>query len=163
SGDVLLLAIGRASEISIGIVCAGLVLSATDFGNARRRLAVGVASLASEISARFSRTFLQPRSELAKTREIRRDLLLRVAGLDPVSDETIGESSELRYHSPVLHAIVSGLFSALAAWRGIAIHLESGGCDRHDAETIRNLLPEELRGLPVEGEAESWAADPERV
>src|SRR6201999_320862 len=37
SSDVFLLAIYRASEICIGIVCAGLVLAATDLGGARRR------------------------------------------------------------------------------------------------------------------------------
>ena len=33
------LAIDRASEICIGIVCAGIVLAATDYGDAKRRLA----------------------------------------------------------------------------------------------------------------------------
>jgi hypothetical protein len=32
-----MLAITRASEICIGIVCAGVVLATTDFGGARRR------------------------------------------------------------------------------------------------------------------------------
>src|ERR1700704_2386150 len=40
NGDVFMLAVTRASEICIGIVCAGVVLAGTDFGGARRRLAV---------------------------------------------------------------------------------------------------------------------------
>jgi uncharacterized membrane protein YccC len=37
SPDVFLLAVSRASEIGIGIVCAGAVLAATDFGGGWRR------------------------------------------------------------------------------------------------------------------------------
>jgi hypothetical protein len=43
NGDAFMLAITRASEICIGIVCAGVVLAGTDFGGARRRLAVNAA------------------------------------------------------------------------------------------------------------------------
>jgi uncharacterized membrane protein YccC len=43
SPDVFLLAVSRATEI--GIVCAGAVLAATDFGGARRRLAAQLAAL----------------------------------------------------------------------------------------------------------------------
>ena len=39
NGQAFMLAVTRASEICIGIVCAGLVLATTDFGAARRRLA----------------------------------------------------------------------------------------------------------------------------
>lgn len=44
TGEVFTLALSRASEICIGIVCAGVVLAATDFGRARRRLATEVAA-----------------------------------------------------------------------------------------------------------------------
>jgi Fusaric acid resistance protein family len=37
NGDAFMLAITRASEICIGIVCAGVVLARIDFGGARRR------------------------------------------------------------------------------------------------------------------------------
>src|SRR6202008_4938824 len=39
NGDAFQLAVYRGSEICIGIVCAGLVLTTTDLGGARRRLA----------------------------------------------------------------------------------------------------------------------------
>src|ERR1700758_3230612 len=55
SPDVFLLAVWRATEICIGIVCAGVVLAATDLGGAQRRLAASFADLATDITGRFSR------------------------------------------------------------------------------------------------------------
>src|SRR6201994_1090849 len=55
SPDVFMLAVWRASEICIGIVCAGVVLAGTDLGGARWRLAGSFASLAADITSRFSR------------------------------------------------------------------------------------------------------------
>src|SRR6202451_868966 len=57
SGDVFTLAVTRASEICIGIVCAGVVLAATDFGSARRRLAAQLAAISAGIAGRFAGTF----------------------------------------------------------------------------------------------------------
>src|ERR1700760_2508792 len=57
-GGAFLLAITRASEICIGIVSAGVILAATVFGGARRRLAAQLASIAAEIMARFTGTLL---------------------------------------------------------------------------------------------------------
>src|SRR5882724_5666955 len=53
SSDVFLLAVTRASEICIGIACAGVVLAGTDPGGAHRRLEELFASLAAEIMGRF--------------------------------------------------------------------------------------------------------------
>ena len=53
NGDVLILAITRASEICIGIICAGVVLAGTDFGGARRRLAVQLATIAGSSRGSF--------------------------------------------------------------------------------------------------------------
>src|SRR5271170_1355492 len=52
NGLAFTLAITRASEICIGIVCAGIVLAVTDFGHARRRLADQLAAIAAEITGR---------------------------------------------------------------------------------------------------------------
>jgi uncharacterized membrane protein YccC len=165
NGDVFMLAVSRTSEISIGIVCAGVVLAATDFGAARRKLAGHFAALASEITGRLSRTFSQPGACQADTRPVRRDLLRRVIALDPVIDEAIGETSDLRPHTLVLYAAVGGLFSALAAWRVIAVHLELMPSDagKHDAELIQKQLPDELLTAPIEGGATDWIDDPARV
>src|SRR6202043_1697519 len=102
NGDVFVLAITRASEICIGIICAGVVLAGTDFGGARRRLAVQLAALSAEITGRLSGTFSLAGPDLSETRPVRRDLVRRVIALEPVIDEAVGESSGLRYRSPVL-------------------------------------------------------------
>src|SRR5262249_21110225 len=59
NGDAFMLAIFRASEICIGIVCAGVVLALTDFGAAPRRLAGLLAGLSAEIAGRFSGVLVQ--------------------------------------------------------------------------------------------------------
>ena len=100
--DVFMLAVTRASEICIGIVCAGIVLAGTDLGGAQRRLAALFASLSAEITGRFAGTLALAGPGLPETQPVRRELVRRVIELDPVIDEAIGESSQLRYHSPVL-------------------------------------------------------------
>src|SRR5271156_2654542 len=52
NGHAFTLAVYRASEICIGIVCAGIVLATTDLGGARRRLATLLAAISAEISSR---------------------------------------------------------------------------------------------------------------
>jgi uncharacterized membrane protein YccC len=104
NGDAFMLAITRASEICIGIVCAGLVLAGTDFGGARRRLAAQLGAISAEIAGRLAGTFLLAGPEQSKTRPVRRELIRRVTALDPVIDEVLGESSDLRPHSPALQA-----------------------------------------------------------
>jgi uncharacterized membrane protein YccC len=160
-GDVLMLAINRASEICIGIVCAGVVLAGTDFGHARRRLVAQFAGLAAAISHGFSRVFVMSEAELVKVRPIRRELIRRVAALSPVIDEAIGESSELRYRSRALQAAVDGLFAAVTGWRTIAHHFETTGQpDPRETQGVLSVLPDELRAAPAAGSATSWAADP---
>src|SRR3954464_6440581 len=92
AAEVFMLAVARASEISIGIVCAGVVLAGTDFGGARRRLASQLAAISAEITRKFSDTFLLVGPKQAATRPVRRDLLRRVIALDPVIDEALGEA-----------------------------------------------------------------------
>ncbi|MDB5410191.1 MAG: hypothetical protein JWL84_5103 [Rhodospirillales bacterium] len=165
NGEAFMLAVARASEICIGIVCAGVVLAGTDFGGARRRLAAQLASISAEIAGRFAGTFLLVGPGQSETRPVRRDLLRRVIALDPVIDEALGEASDLRYHSPVLEAAVNGLFAALSGWRTAALHLEVMPLDqgRREAALIQRNLPEELRTVPLGGEATGWTADPSRL
>jgi uncharacterized membrane protein YccC len=161
NGDVLILAVTRASEICIGIVCAGVVLAGTDFGGARHRLAAQLATIASEIAGLLASTFLLVGPEQSKTRLVRRDLIRRVAVLDPVIDEALGESSDLRPHSPVLQAAVGGLFEALSGWRAAAVHLELlGDPGRWEAGIILESIPLELRSVPMQGETVDWTVDP---
>ena len=165
NGQAFILAVDRASEICIGIVCAGIVLAGTDFGTARRRLAAQFAALAAEITGRLARTLRVAGPQQVPTREIRRGLIGRVIALDPVIDQALGKSSTLRYHSRILQEAFDGLFAALAAWRTAAYHLEQLSAEegRADAEIILRRLPSELRSAPVDGTAPGWVAAPCRL
>src|SRR3954447_2123116 len=68
SSDVFLLAVTRASEICIGIACAGIVLAGTDLGGARRRLAELFANLTAEIMGRFIRMLHLAEPQLPDTK-----------------------------------------------------------------------------------------------
>ncbi len=163
-GEVFILAVTRATEICIGIVSASIVLAGTDFGNAPQRLAAQLTAISTEITRRLAGTFLLDAGALADTRPIRRELIRRVAALSPVIDETIGESSDLRYRAGELQAGVEGLFAALSGWRAVAQHLERLPTDRcrREADIVLRLFPPELRSGLTQGEAASWGADPSR-
>ena len=161
-GQVFMLAVTRASEICIGIVCAGIVLAGTDFGGSQRQLAALFAALATEIAGRFAGMLAPGGSQLPDTQAQRRELTRRVIALDPAVDRAIGESSQLRYHSPVLQRAIEGLFTALDGWRAIAAHLNRlpEGAARQEAETVLCSLPPALRSAPETGASARWMADP---
>ena len=157
-----LLAVARATEICIGIVCAGMVLSLTDLAAARRRLAAYLAELAAGISAGFARTLASAGSEVGDPRPVGREFAPRVAGLDPLIDQTIGESSEIRLYSPVLQSAMDGLFAALAGWRAVADRLASMPRDdaRRAGAALLRSVPPELRAPTIEIASTRWIADP---
>jgi uncharacterized membrane protein YccC len=161
-GQVFTFAVSRASEICIGIVCAGVVLAGTDFGGSQRQLAALFAELAAEIVGRFAGMLAPAGSQRPDTRARRRELTLRVIALDPAVDRVIGESSQLRYHSPVLQRAMEGLFAALDGWRAVAAHLRGlpDSVSQQEAETILQSLPPALRSAPEAGAATRWMADP---
>lgn len=165
NGQAFMLAVDRASEICIGIVCAGIILSGTDFGGARRRVARLFAELSAEIACRFTGTLAVAGAEFEKTQTIRRELVRRVIALDPVVDEALGESSELRYHSPVLQNALDGMVGALAGWRTVAVVLlrEPQQQAREEAEAVLAKMPEPFRARPEKDEAECWLAGPMRL
>jgi uncharacterized membrane protein YccC len=160
--DVFMLAISRASEICIGIVCAGVVLAGTDLGGARKRLAALFAGLAAEIAGRFTRMLAVAGSQPQDTEAERREFARRVIALDPLVDQALGESSRLRYHSPILQRAIHGLFRALNGWRGIATHLHRSleGVEGQQAQTILRNIPPELRSAGEPGASARWMADP---
>ena len=170
NGDAFTLAVTRASEISIGIVCAGIVLALTDFGGARRRLTVQVAAISSEIARRYAGTLAVAGASFDDTQRVRRELARQVIALDLMIDEAVGESSHLRYYSPVLQMAVDGLLAALASWRSVAAHLPCLTADRarQEAQVVLREVPEELRSAPEHRDAQSdgatgsprWVADP---
>jgi len=165
NGQAFMLAVDRASEICIGIVCAGVVLAGTDLGGSRRRLAMLFARLSAEIARRFTGTLVIAGANFEDTQAVRRELVRRVIALDPVIDEALGESAQLRYHSPVLQHAVDGLFAALASWRTAAILLAQSPKDRARQETDAVLaeVPEPLRARPEQDEATRWMADSTRL
>jgi uncharacterized membrane protein YccC len=162
NGQAFTLAVDRASEICIGIVCAGIVLAGTDLGGARRRLATLFAAISVEIAGRFTGTLVSAGAEFESTQTIRRELVRRVIALDSVIDEALGESSQLRYHSPVLQQALDGLVVALASWRTAALVLarlpESSA--RQEASAVLARVPEPLRARPAEDAAARWIAGP---
>ncbi len=100
-----------------------------------------------------------------ETRSIRRDLIRRVVAIDPVIDEAIGETSELRFRSGRLHGALEGLFVALSGWRRVANHLEvlPNNQQGQEADAILRSLPWEVRSASIGGGAPRWTADPRRL
>jgi uncharacterized membrane protein YccC len=147
------IAIIRASEISIGVAAASLVSALTDFGDARDRLARTVASLAKRIATGFDNT-LAGGTGIDTLRVARRTLILEVVALDPLIDETIGESSRMQASQNILHAAAEALFMALAAWRTVANNLEamSPAASAPGAEDLRAALAAPAASL--------WLRDP---
>jgi uncharacterized membrane protein YccC len=164
NGQAFMLAVYRASEICIGIVCAGVVLGGTDLGGAPRRLATLFAGLSAKIAGGFTGTLAIAGGEFEKTQQIRRELVRQVIALDPVIDEAFGESSQLRYHSPVLQNAVDGLLAALASWRTAAFRLARSPAEQARQETgaVLARIPDELRAGP-DDEPARWTADPTRL
>ena len=82
--------------------------------------------------------------------------------LDPMIDQTLGESSHVRYHSLTLQTAVHGLFMALDGWRGVATHLSRLPEDmaRQQTEIILRSIPPELRSARKPGSPARWMADP---
>ncbi|MGQ0445420.1 MAG: FUSC family protein [Beijerinckiaceae bacterium] len=160
---VFLLAVFRANEICLGIVCAGAVLAGTDFGGARRRLAALFAALSAEITGRFTGMLALAGPGMPETRPARRELVRRIIALDPVIDVAKGESSQLRYHSTVLQRAVDGLFAAQVGWRTVAVTLARLPDDtaRQEANAVLQSIPQELRSAE-HGVAAGWMADPVR-
>jgi uncharacterized membrane protein YccC len=163
NGQAFTLAITRVSEIWIGIVCAGMILAGTDFGGAPRRLAAQFAALSAEIASGFASTLALAGLASYDTRQpLRRELIRRVIALDPVIDESVGESSRLRYHSPVLQAAIDGLFVTLTAWRSVVTRLTRmpGDAARQDANAVLRRIPRELLSAAEQGEPTRWMEDP---
>jgi uncharacterized membrane protein YccC len=162
SSDVFLLAVTRASEICIGIACAGIVLAGTDLGGAQRRLAKSFADLAAGIMDRFGRMLAVAETQLPDTKTERREFVRRVIALDPVIDQALGESSHVLYHSPTLQAAMYGLFGALDGWRGVATHLGRlpEAARRQGASIIAQSLPSGLRSVLEVGSPPLWIGDP---
>jgi uncharacterized membrane protein YccC len=93
---------------------------------------------------------------------VRRELIRRVIALDPIMDESLGESSRLRYHSPLLQGAIDGLFYALAAWRSTGVRLSRLPKDvaRQEADAILRSIPPELRSSAPADQTTPWTENP---
>src|SRR5215468_4254889 len=165
NGQAFMLAVDRGSEICIGIVCAGVVLAGTDFGGTRRRVATLLANLSAEIARRFAGTLADAGAEFESTQTTRRELVRRLIALDPVIDEALGESSELRYHSSILQNALDGLVTAIAGWRTTAVLLARSPEEtaRREAGAALAEVPQEFLTEPEQDEMRGWLADPARL
>jgi uncharacterized membrane protein YccC len=162
NGLAFRLAVARVSEIWIGIMSAGIVLAGTDFGDAPRRLAAQFAALASEVAKGFCSSLALPAlSSSDALQPARRELVRRTIALDAIMDESLGESSRLRYHSPRLQGAIDGLFDAIVAWRTVVVRLAflPAAAARHEADAVLRTIPEQVRS-PDQGEPTCWTADP---
>jgi uncharacterized membrane protein YccC len=165
TGSAFMFAVTRAGEICIGIACAGVILAATDFGGARRRLAAVLSTLTRQMMSQFVATLTTTSAKLADTQPIRREFIRRVIALDPTIDQAIGESSQLRYNSYRLQQAVYGLIDALAGWRTVVSHLVRLPQDRQP-EHVREVLqsiPRELRAVQASDDPSYSAANPMRL
>ena len=141
--QVFMLAVARASEISLGIVCATLVMGLSDLGRSPGKLAVALDSLSLEIRHHFSDLLDKAGGRMPDGSSLRRNLIKRVAGLDPLIDQAIGEAPELRYRKGILSAAMSGLFAALSGWRITESHLRGlpSSTARDEAGRVAARLP----------------------
>ena len=139
SDAVFMVAVWRATEICIGIACAGVVLAGTDLGGAPLRLSTALADVVADITVGLSRRLALAGPDAIDTTQ-RAELVRRVIALDPAIDQALGESSQMRYHTPTLQSAINGLFKALDGWREIAAHqsrhYDAIGCARARTLTI---------------------------
>jgi uncharacterized membrane protein YccC len=137
------IAVGRASEICVGIVCGTLVMALTDLGNSPQRLALLLSELMAETAAHLTSILSDISPTSVDHSAQRRALIARVSALDPVIGAAAGESPELLQRQSILRAAINGLFRALSGARIVETHLrslpraEAARAARH----IQNQLP----------------------
>ena len=151
--QVFALAVTRASEILIGIACASLVMSLTDLGRAHGRLDAALDGLGGEIASHFAALLGAGDDRSPEGPALRRALVRRVAQLDPLIDQAIGESPELRQRGAILRAAMAGLFVALSGWRIAESHLGQLPPEtaRREALVISGRLPASWRSASTAG------------
>jgi uncharacterized membrane protein YccC len=159
--DVFMTALIRVTEISIGIFSSGLILAGTDLGRAPIRLASLLGDLIAGIKEGFAGTLASPGAVLPDAQPLQRGFIRRVIALDPIIDQTIGESSQIRHHSPVLQQAVDGLFAALSGWQAVANHFARLSRDSGSVEAavvLQRLPPEFVASQ--QGDLARWMSDP---
>jgi uncharacterized membrane protein YccC len=123
--QVFEIAVGRASEICVGIICGTLVMALTDLGDSPRRLTLLLSGLTVETAQHLVSILSDAGSAQADQSSQRRALIARAAALDPVIGMAIGESPELLQRQAILRTAMNGLFRALSGARIVETHLRS--------------------------------------
>ena len=93
------------------------VMGLSEVGRSPARLADAIDGLGREILDHVADLFGHPADPVHDGPGVRRSLIGRVAALDPLVDQAIGESPELRHRKAILHDAMAGLFAALSGWR----------------------------------------------
>ncbi|WP_339082542.1 FUSC family protein [Hyphomicrobium sp. ghe19] len=154
--QIFFIAVNRASEISIGIICATLVIALTDVGNSPQRLRMLLSELIEEIAQHFEGILADPWNATAP--ETRRILVKRISALVPVVDQAAGESAEIMQRRTILRVALDGLYTAISGARVVETHLRAlSQADAHRvAAAISDTLPPEWsRGQARDCDAEA--------
>jgi uncharacterized membrane protein YccC len=156
--QVFEIAIGRASEICVGIVSGTLVVGLTDLGDAPERLSELLSGLIAETAAHLSSVLAANNFAGTEGPAVRRALNARVALLDPIIDQAAGESPELLQRRSLLRAAANGLFEALSGVRIVETHLRylPEAEAARNAGTILAKLPADWpAGTPARSQSEA--------
>lgn len=142
-GQIFYIAINRASEISIGIVCGTLVIALTDLGNSPQRLQTLLSELIMETAELLEGVLADPWNP--NDPETRRALAKRTSELDPIIDQAAGESPEVMQRRSILRFAMDGLFAAVSGVRVLETHLRklSPADAARTAAAISNQLPQD--------------------
>ncbi len=155
-------AISRASEISIGIACATVVLIVTARARAVETLSAALAAVIAETARETFAALRVAGPNSPDRRPARRALIKRTIALRPTIDDAIGESSEVRLRQSALHAALEGVFEAISDWRAMAGHAKrlSGAEARRLAQAVVDALPDQLTELLASGDPQKWTRNP---
>ena len=160
--QIFSLAVSRASEISIGILCATVVMTVSARARAPDRLAGLLGGIIAETTGGLISTLYLAGPDAVDTRPARRELIKRTIALGQPIDEAVGESSELRYRWRGLKAAKAGMFEVLSDWRTIAGHLRRLPDDdaKREAAAIIQALPRSVHDLLASRDEAAWTAKP---
>lgn len=159
------LAIARGSEIMIGIFCAGVIGVLTDTGDAPRRLATAIAGVSAKVMDGFLDTLARGGTPLPDMRPLRRDLIRQVSALDPVIDQSAGESSQIRSYAALLQRTMDGLFGGLVGWRAVGYHLDHLPPEQaqQQAQLVLRLLRPDPSAPIESADPARWTSDPDTL
>ncbi len=165
SDAVFQLAVWRFTEICVGIVCAGVIRILTDRGDAEQRLARAIEDLVADMLQRFLAALATDLQSGTNTQSLRREFIKRTIALEPIVEQAMGESSRIRFSSPLLQRMTDGLFVALASWRAVEIHVQRMPEEerRRAFQAVLPMLSVAEAVLSQGAEPAGWRKNPRRI